>query len=89
MYFHRCRAETGGCVDFNQPRLQIAVDDDVVPIALNIEENVRKLQKLNVNLVTMAIRDHDWGDGLQTVNDQPVDFVEQLVARLIHESKLL
>ena len=46
MHFHRCGAETGGCVDFNQPRLQVAVDDDVVPVALNSGEEVRKWQKL-------------------------------------------
>ena len=40
------------------------------------------------NLITVAIGDHDRGDRLQTVNDQPVDFVEQLVARLKSENQL-
>ena len=38
------------------------------------------------NLITVAIGDHDWGDRLQTVNNQPVDFVEQLVTRLMNEN---
>ena len=38
------------------------------------------------NLITVAIRDHDRGDRLQTVNNQPVDFVEQLVTRLMNEN---
>ena len=36
-FYHRGWAETGGGVDFNQPGLQIAVNDDVVPVALNSE----------------------------------------------------
>ena len=43
--------------------------------------NVRK--SWYFNLVAVPIRDHDRGNGLQAVNDQPVDLVEQLVARLI------
>ena len=39
--FHRGGAETGGRVDFNQPRLQIAVYDDVVPVALKIGDRVK------------------------------------------------
>ena len=62
---HGGGAEAGAGVDLDQPWLEIVVDDNIVSIAL----------------VTMSIRDHDRGHCLQTVHNQPVDLIEQLVTR--------
>ena len=45
-------------------------------------ENIGNIKVDNIHLVTMSIWNHDWSDRLQAVDNQPVDLVEQLVARL-------
>lgn len=64
--------ERGRCIDFDQPRFQGVINDDVVPVALE----------------AVSITCHHTGNSFQRVYDQPGDRAKQFVGNLFATSSL-